>query len=129
MSGTDNLFFQVPTQDQGSILRTNSLYSFFAVVHKSYNLKVNFECTDLYNDMSVQETIYQKDFRQLPNHTNDNLFKLAAFFEIKRLLQQDGEMEIERWKRIMDLAVNYQVLVPDVTAFAGLLKSTQGTAD
>lgn len=103
-------------------MRTNSLYTFFAVLHKSFNLKVNFECTDLYNDMSVQETIYQKDFREIPNHNNENLFKLAAFFEIKRLLSIDGFFEIERWKRIEDLAVNYQVLMPDVTAFAGLLK-------
>ena len=103
-------------------MRTNSLYSFFAVLHKSYNLKVNFECTDLYNDMSVQETIYQKDFREIPNHTNENLFKLAAFFEIKRLISIDGKFEVERWKRIEDFAVNYQVMMPDVTAFAGFLK-------
>jgi hypothetical protein len=50
--------------------------------------------------MSVQETIYQKDFRQIPNHTNENMFKLAAFFEIMRLLSVDGEHEIESWKRI-----------------------------
>ena len=92
------------------------------MVHKSYNLKVNFECTDLYNVMSVQETIFQKDFREIQNHTNENLFKLAAFFEIKRLLLLDGKFEVERWKQIEDLAANYQVMMPDVTAFAGFLK-------
>lgn len=86
-------------------------------------MRVNFACQDPYNEMSINESYDYSQFKKLHNTTNDNLFKLAAFFEIKRLLQQAGQFEIEKRKRIQDLAVGYQVMIPEVSAFVGILKS------